>query len=68
MGEAGFAARERLLILRPFAWPDSWHDDLRRAFPTLQITALELENRPLEEWVPKGKQKILNLVHRWNTD
>lgn len=63
MGEAGFAAGEHLLILRPFAWPDSWHDDLRRAFPTLQITALEIEGKPLEEYVPKGKQRNLRLVH-----
>jgi hypothetical protein len=68
MGEAGFTAGEHLLILRPFAWPDSWHDGLRRAFPTLQITALELDGRPLEESVPKGRQQIFNLAHERNID
>lgn len=64
MGEARFSDREHLLILRPYAWPDSWHDDLRRAFPTLRITALEVENSPLEEWIPKGRLKssMLNLL------
>ncbi|EED13359.1 2-hydroxyacid dehydrogenase, putative [Talaromyces stipitatus ATCC 10500] len=54
MGEAGIFQNEHLLILRRMNWPDSWLDHIRRRFPRLEITSLDIDtSKPLEENVPK---------------
>lgn len=56
MGEAGVSHSEHLLILRYANWPDSWLDNIRRQFPRLEITSLQVDtSKPLEDIVPKGQ-------------
>jgi hypothetical protein len=55
MGDAGIFYGEHLLILRTASWQDAWLDNIRRRFPRLEITALQIDtSKPLEENVPSG--------------
>jgi hypothetical protein len=56
MGDAGiFHQGEHLLILRGTNWPDASLDNIRRRFPRLEITSLQVDtSKPLEENVPSG--------------
>ena len=56
MGEAGIFHGEHLLVLSFVIWPDAWFDNIRRRFPRLEITSLQVDtNKPVEENVPKGQ-------------
>lgn len=56
MGDAGFfRGGEHLLILSFSTWPDAWLDGIRRRFPRLEITTLQVDtSKPVEENVPSG--------------
>ncbi|KAF3390780.1 hypothetical protein DPV78_011101 [Talaromyces pinophilus] len=54
MGDAGIFHGEHLLILSFATWPDAWLDNIRRRFPRLEITSLQIDtSQPVEENVPK---------------
>jgi hypothetical protein len=56
MGDAGIFHGEHLLILSFATWPDAWLDNIRRRFPRLEITSLQIDtSQPVEENVPKGQ-------------
>lgn len=55
MGDAGIFHGDHLLILRFSTWPDAWLDDIRRRFPRLEITSLQVDtSKSVEENVPSG--------------
>uniref|UniRef100_A0A093XMS4 D-2-hydroxyacid dehydrogenase n=1 Tax=Talaromyces marneffei PM1 TaxID=1077442 RepID=A0A093XMS4_TALMA len=63
MGTIGIFHGKHLLILSFANWPDVWLDNIRRRFPRLEITCLQIDtSKPIEESVPSDLLKRATVI------